>query len=215
MGSADMEGAVTLGLPHDSVSRNSMRPAIRLLASLVTLLTGIGACAAQTAPPSPFAFESGDVDGAITRSTDPPEGRWHADLLLGLPTGLRVQATLGDDGRQAWVGEVFAGLELIFPAIGAGARYRFTPIKEGCDTFRISPGVDVYGVFWPSSGDTYLGWSAGSAILFTADVDFAWEHSWGERLGSELGLKVGLGVAVHENDTVPVPVLSLYGGLKF
>jgi hypothetical protein len=189
-----------------------MRPATRLLVSLLALFASISACAAQ---PAPLPVAGGDVDGALASPIAMPEGRWHTDLLLGLPTGLRLQRTLGDDGRQAWVAEAFAGLEIIFPTVGAGVRRRFTPIRDTGDTLRISPGIDVYGVFWPANGDAYLGWRAGSAVLITADVDFAWEHCWGERWGSELGLKLGVGAALHESDTLPVPVLSFYCGLKF
>jgi hypothetical protein len=154
------------------------------------------------------------MDGALSNPIDVPTEHWHTDLLLGLPTGLRVQAVLGDDGRHAFVTEAFAGLSLIFPTLGGGVRYRFTPICDHGDVFRISPGIDGYGIFWSGSGDSYLGFPSGSAGAVIADVDFSWEHTW-ERLGAEVGFKVGVGALFTNHETYPAGVLALYGGFKF
>jgi hypothetical protein len=199
-----------------------MRPTIRPLIALLALLVCVGLSTAQAPPldlstppealwtPAPKSA----MDGALSNPIDLPSEHLHTDLLIGLPTGVRVQALLGDDGRHAFVAEVFAGLTIIFPTLGGGIRYRFTPLHDGSDVFRISPGIDGYGLFWSGGGDSYIGIQSGSAGVVTADVDFAWEHTW-ERLGAEVGLKVGVGAVFTNHETYPAPVLAFYGGFKF
>src|SRR4051794_23004896 len=98
-----------------------MRPIIRLIVPSLALLACTGVGAAQTTPllsaEPPAAAWAGDaggaggaMDGALRHPVDLCSERWHTDLLLGLPTGLRCQAILGDDSRDAWVAEAFAGL---------------------------------------------------------------------------------------------------------
>ncbi len=159
------------------------------------------------------------MDGALGPRAEAPDGlsaeHFHADLIVGLPAGLRCQAVLGDDGRNAWVAEAFVGLTSFIPTVGAGVRHRFTLLHEGGGACRVSPGIDVYGAFWSGGGDGYFGGPGGAATALTADVDVSVEQTWGDRWGIELGLKAGAGAAFLKNDTVYLPVIGLYGGFHF
>jgi hypothetical protein len=188
---------------------------------LLALLAWTGATAAQPAPLAPMASSTtapavppGDVDGSLP-ITAAVAASWHPDLLIGLPTGLRLQRTFADDGRHAWVGEAFVGLELIFPMAGVGLRRRFTPICGENNCLRFSPGIDVYGIHWNFDGGQLFGHSEGSAALLGADVDVTWEHSWTRGFGSELGVKVGVGEVLGRNGSFGVPIICLFGGFRF
>src|SRR5262249_16729295 len=143
--------------------------------------------------------------------------RWHVDLLLGLPGGLRAQRALGS---SPWMIEGFAGLELIFPVLGLGVRRRFTLVEGTCNALLINPGIDVYLVAFPTSGggglapgSGSLGVSAGGALI--ADVDLVWRRASGDGVESQFGLKLGAGpVAGHRAPPV-MPVVGLYLGWGF
>jgi hypothetical protein len=186
---------------------------------MLALLAWAGAALAQPAPwvkyhPAQPADAPGDVDGSLATAAPPAESNWRPGLVIGLPTLLRLQRAFADDGRNAWVGEGFVGLEVIFPMAGVGIRRRFTPARGEHNCLRISPGIDVAGLPWAPTRPL-LGDNPGAGALLSADVDIAWERSWGRCCGSELGIKVGGSAVLGGHGSLALPVIGLFGGLHF
>jgi len=142
--------------------------------------------------------------GSNADGSTPPAGLWSVDLLIGLPTGVRVQRAIQDD--PSWVVEGVVGLEAIFPVFGGGVRRRFTVVTADCEEFLVSPGIDAFLALSPS--DDLFGSSA--VPLIVADVDLAWRHHFTLGNCGEIGLKVGLGVGFGV-----IPQVALYGGWRF
>jgi hypothetical protein len=102
---------------------------------IVILLAGwVNLAGAQTpAPvptpdyPSPLAVNTTNLDAGLLPDSGLDAQPWSVNLLLGFPTGVRVQNALGDGVGRDWLVEGFGGLELIFPMAGGGIRRRFTP----------------------------------------------------------------------------------------
>jgi hypothetical protein len=140
---------------------------------------------------------------------------WTVDFLLGLPTGVRFQRDLLSDNGRALVVEGFGGLEVIFPGVGGGLRYRL-PLRLGQnDALVIAPGADAYILANPLHGGSRL-FSGGPASisLFTADADLMWQHAFSAHSEGEFGIKLGAGVASADR-AVPVPVVSVFSGWRF
>lgn len=152
---------------------------------------------------------------AVEDRRDDTPGRWTADFLLGLPTGLRLQRAL-DDGA-AWRFEGLIGFESLFPVAGLGLRRRFIPWDGKHDDFVLAPGADVYVLYnWLHSSGGPLGGGPGGWTLAAGDVDFIWAHDFNGRCAGELGVKLGAAANLAANTTVPVlPVVSLFGGFQF
>jgi hypothetical protein len=165
--------------------------------------------------PSPLAVNTTSLDAGSLPDSGLDAQPWSVNLLLGFPTGVRVQRALGDDVGRDWFVEGFGGLELIFPMAGGGIRRRFTPFREDRDSLTVSPGVDVYvlyntlhdGIGWYSGGYTAVG-------LFTADVEILWHHDFNDRCGGQLGVNLGAGTGFRGQGVV-LPVASVIFGLRF
>lgn len=172
--------------------------------SPLLLALPVGSALAQSPAAPPPAASDMAAPGEPAAVTAPAPG-WSLDLLVGLPTGLRVQARLGE---SAWVAEGFVGLYIIVPMAGGGVRRCFTPLSGERDALCLSPGVDVYLLMDPFNNKYYYGGGA-------ADVDIFWRHTYGPCLQSDLGIKVGVGGVVGGHGGAAVPILSLFGGLRF
>ena len=160
--------------------------------------------------PSPLAINTASPCAGSLPGSDLDAQAWSVNLLLGLPTGVRVQRALGDDVGRDWLVEGFAGLELIFPMAGSGIRRRFTPFGGDRDSLTVSPGVDAYVVYaegWFDSRTRTVG-------LFTADVEVFWQHAFNDRWRAQLGINLGAGASTHGQGSV-VPVASFIYGLRF
>ncbi len=164
------------------------------------LLSAAGFSQAQAPVPLPPGDYSVPVGDRVGGPAYPPppipvsyDQRCSVDLIVGFPTGVRLQHELRGIGEN-WLLEAFAGVELIFPMAGGGIRRRCTVACGERDTFSISPGVDAYIVYNTlHNGD---GWFSGGPVtagLVTADADLLWQHSINDRLSSHLGLKLGAG----------------------
>jgi hypothetical protein len=146
---------------------------------------------------------------------DPEPDPWHADFLLGLPTGFRLQRLLCPVGNGGLEAEGVAGLYLILPALGGGLRWHGTPLCGEHDALVFSPGVDAYllvnpfafGSGWFSGGPKFGG-------LVGGDVDVTWEHHFSNHCASELGLQLGAGVGWASRATA-LPLASLILGFSF
>jgi hypothetical protein len=138
----------------------------------------------------------------------PPSPRWSLDLLVGLPTGLRVQRRLGE---SACFVEGVAALYVILPMLGGGFRHCCTLLSGENNALCLSPGIDAYLLEIPSDGKHHGG-------LLTGDVDILWRHTYGKRWQGDLGVKLGAGAAVFGRSSggvLPAPVVCLFGGLRF
>jgi hypothetical protein len=165
--------------------------------------------------PSPLAINTARLGAGSLPGSDLDAQAWSVNLLLGFPTGVRVQRALGDDVGRDWFVEGFGGLELIFPMAGGGIRRRFTPCRGDRDSLTVSPGVDVY-VLYNTLHDG-LGWFSGGPVatgMFTADVEILWHHPFNDRCGAQLGVNLGAGTGFRGQGVV-VPVVSVIFGLRF
>ncbi len=148
----------------------------------------------------------------------PPEAeesgpRWGADVLVGVPTGVRVQRFLAPDESQGLVLEGVAGLYALFPGAGVGVRWRWTPIWGDSDGLIISPGLDACALV-----DVTRGWITGGERstfgLLCADVDVVWRHRWGRWGCGELGFELGASPTTVARPPI-FPVASLFTGIRF
>ncbi len=147
-----------------------MRPAFLALGVILVLA---GWADAQTAPPvvppnysSPaYSSQVNDGTGGVAPGRPfaavPYEPPWSVDLLLGLPTGVRFQRSLGDDIGRDWLIEGFVGLDfVIFPTVGCGLRRRLMALRGEHDALVLSPGVGAY-LLYNTLHDGSLGWFGG------------------------------------------------------
>jgi hypothetical protein len=147
---------------------------------------------------------------------------WGANLLLGLPTGVRLQKELDSGPDPAFVLEGFVGLFVVLPTVGGGIRYRCSPIQGRTDCLFLSPGVDAYVLFYPSHRESD-GWFSdnppnefGPQVfgLVSVDVDCAWQHRFGRHADGELGVKLGGGVSLSQPSGF-LPLVGIYGGIRY
>lgn len=145
---------------------------------------------ATSAMPLPSARDA--VPALFASPPDPPPTpRWSLDLLLGLPTGLRVQRQLGE---SPWFAEGIAGVYVVPPFVGGtmlggGFRRCFTPFAGEYNALCISPGIDAYLASFQVLLDP--GKHAGGVIA--ADVDVLWRHTYGKGCQGDLGVNLGRG----------------------
>lgn len=146
-----------------------------------------------------------------------PRCLWSADVLVGLPTGVRLQRVLSEEADRAWLVEGFFGLEVIFPMVGGGIRRRLVSWSGECDSLCFSPGVDAYYLHnsFRHGGGLFGGGPDGFGFV-TVDTDMHWKHAWTQRFEGDVGLKVGLGLVLGNEDRWAIfPVLSVYLGCHF
>ena len=145
-----------------------------------------------------------------------PAHPWSVDLLLGLPTGVRVKRFFNDDAAAGWMGEGFAGFELILPMFGGGVRYAYAPWIGRYNVISISPGVDAYllpNVYKNANG--FFGGGGPSAYgLIAVDVDVSWRHVYTDAISGEFGFKIGMAAGLNTNSPW-LPVFSWFIGLHF
>lgn len=156
---------------------------------LIVLLALLVAGQASAQPPAVYQ-PSDEVPPDKERAEHLP---WAMDVLLGLPTGVRVQRVLTDKG--GFLVEGFAGFNMIvFPTVGAGFRQRWTPVCTDKFAFSVSPGVDAYLITnILQNGGGFLGGGPDGYVLIAGDVDLTWCVRCGDGWGSEAGLKLGVG----------------------
>jgi hypothetical protein len=164
---------------------------------------------ATTPPLSTAAPETGPFVATTPPATpESPSSGWGSGLLLGLPSGFRLQKALSPDQAHTAVLEGFVGLYYILPSVGGGVRYRFTPLQGRADTFYLSPGVDGYAIFNPFPFGTR------DVGVVSADVDIAWQHHFGRHNDGEFGVKLGAGLSLGRVSLV-VPIVGLFGGFRY
>ena len=89
--------------------------------------------------------------------------------------GVRFQRLFISDRGYGWMREVFAGLEIICPTLGAGIRYGTNPWLGQYNAVSISTGADFYWLLVPnlfpffSDGPALI-----SAHMIAFDTDIIW-----------------------------------------
>jgi hypothetical protein len=141
---------------------------------------------------------------------------WAVEFLLGAPLGVRLQRDVLTNEDQALVVEGFAGVEVLFPEVGGGIRYRVPLRLGGRDALVIAPGVDAYLLANPfhGGGRGYLSGGTAAAGLYTLDTDLMWQHTFRLHTEGDFGIKLGAGVA-EGNTWVVIPVVSVLCGWRF
>jgi hypothetical protein len=189
---------------------------------------GLSKAAAQEAPELPVPWQVGTPYPAPVAAplpapprVDPlfaagPNQRIELDVLIGLPTAVRLQGAVFGPPNCSFMLEGVAGLEFILPLVGAGARLRFAPCRGECNALVIKPGINGYYLV-----NIYRDWWGGSpsTFLLGADVEIVWFHNFG-RCGSELGLDLGvLGGKRYDGDghlnNWGLPIVSFIIGFRF
>jgi hypothetical protein len=141
---------------------------------------------------------------------------WGGDLLLGLPTGIRVSVEFSQ--ASAWVPAVegFAGLYLaVLPTAGAGLRWTLPAFRGEHDALLFRPGIDAFVMTNPFTSDS--GWFAGGRHgfgLVAGTIDCIWQHHFDRRWCGEFGLEIGAGPLFNSRSGVVVPVASVFLGFR-
>ncbi len=157
-------------------------------------------------PPPPPAAPAAEGPTAATFGQQDPLG---LDILLGLPTGVRLSGTVLRRENRSYSLEAVAGLYIIAPLVGVGGRFSWTAWAGQCNALALRPGVDVWAAEIP-----FFGLGLGGGVWGVAgDVEVVWSHDSGRRCW-ELGLDLGV-AAGHGNRWGTVPLVSLVTGYRF
>ena len=177
-------------------------------------------------PPVPLGPIFGGADGLFAAppvrrepapaAEAPPAPAWddtgvRVDVVLGLPTALRLQCRLGD--TRTWI-EGGAAIYTVLPSVFLGLRADRLLNRSATDGLVVRPGIDVYYV--PVYGKDWLfgDYRSGVAVV-AADFDMTWQHRWSERTCGTVGLKLGCGIGATNSALFPVPILGATLGLQF
>jgi hypothetical protein len=131
-----------------------------------------------------------------------PQRLGSLDVLFGLPTGLRVQGALFREDNWSFLIEGFAGVYVIFPMAGGGARFSYTFRRVAQDAFVLRPGLDAYQVV------NVFG--RGSILFIGADVECVWVHDCGA-----CSLELGLDFGAMADRVGALPQVGVLGGIRF
>lgn len=170
----------------------------------------------------PTALVAAEEPSAAAILTEPAPARcgceWRADLLVGVPTGLRVQKQLGES--RVWL-EGGAGAYLILPTVFAGIRTEGRIVETKHHMLSVRPGLDVYymqGYDYQSDYARYRLYDTGHVPTYVTpalDFDFEWRLRWAEQFHSTCGLKLGCGVAISHDRSFVVPIAALTVGFNY
>src|SRR5689334_8544942 len=122
-----------------------MRP---WLPSACLALLCLAPAAAAEEPPAALDWQP--LTAAVTRGQEEPpaaDGLWPPlglELLLGLPTEVRFQAAVVRREDYAVQLEASAGLYVILPLAGVGARFTWSPWQNAHNALQLGPGVGLY-----------------------------------------------------------------------
>lgn len=183
-----------------------------ILVALFAASPSLRAQEAVNPPPAPPPPPATAAPPVFLAEAQP--GPWSVQLILGLPTGIRVQREIdGTDGR--WIGEGFVGLEGILPMFGGGARRRLSGWGGDCDALELNFGAGAYLLLNPYSlsGNSFLAGGSSSALAVLGDVELVWRHAF-SGAASEFGLRLGAGPAFGRGWGV-VPIAGIFFGLRF
>jgi hypothetical protein len=203
----------------------SMRPLLSVCVVFLQLVFCVSVAPAQQAlqfagpAPGPGAGVAPAVtDGSFAirdnpdagKGADESPGRWSVGVMAGLPLGVRVQCAVGPSPDSRFLLEGFGGLFLVFPAVGAGARVQFTPLAGAHNALVLSPGIDVYAVYWAR----WLG-NMENIGLVSGNVDIAWRHTFAGGCDGQFGVELGVAGSFASGPTYTLPVATFYAGWRF
>jgi hypothetical protein len=152
---------------------------------------------------------------------------WRTDILLGLPTGLRIQRRIAD--TRLW-GEIGGGIYLISPNMYLGIRGDSRLLERPRHTIFARPGLVTaynpgYNVERHGGSWNLLDFDRVHSFGYTGiDCDISWRARWSGRIHGELGLKVGLALAYSLESNrgsgyflpvIPLPLLGISAGLNY
>jgi hypothetical protein len=145
---------------------------------------------------------------AMFAPVEPAGCPWRADVLVGLPMGVRIQRHfLG----PLWL-EAGASLYLVIPAAYGAARFDIRVSDVDGESFHVRPGAGLGVTPRNSIGD----WDDDRTVLWaTGDVDFVWRHQWRKGLYGEFGFKLGVLFPTNGADPIPIPRAALLFGVQF
>ncbi len=202
---------------------------VRLFACAVGLLAGTAAAQTPSVDPVPVLV-SAPVTPTTILTDPPPAGppviivednnpvcktRGSFDLLAGVFTGLRYQATLGPGGGP-WAADIDGGFSAVDrcqpPASGFVGGHFLPTIPPIC--FASAQESLPYALFAPWNWGEDHGNVGGAVAL---DVDFTWKHAFSKHFEGTLGLKVGAAVIFGRGGVLPypLPVCSVFFGCGF
>ena len=132
-----------------------------------------------------------------------------AQLLLGFPTGLRLQVPLLRSDGWALVAEGEAGVEVTWPYVAVGSRALF-PVSGDSHTnaVLVGPGIDLVYAWERNGHDTV------TAISPTVTISRL--HDINPNLGLEWGADLGVFVINDDgSDWFVIPRASVFAGFRF
>lgn len=156
-----------------------------------------------------FYGEQPLFEPAIAYESEP---LWRADLLIGAPTGIRLQRQL--DHRRLWA-EFGAGFYLAWPTVFAGVRTEGPMFHGHSDLLSVRPGLTAFYLQgWEERHGRH--WHEIESVMMVAlDFDLSWRHRWTSHFHSTLALKLGAGVAFYERDAFVLPLAGLSIGFNY
>ena len=189
----------------------------------LAMLVGAGITASGQAPPAPLLIDPLSApratppvppgDALLDRTpvlVERPEStgdrlRFSADL--GLPTGIRIGAQLGDS--RFW-GEFGIGVWWIAPFASTALRYDCRLYDGASDRMAVRPSISA--TYIPVISDTVFGGGA--------DVEVVWQHRFSDRFITDFGVRVGatalFGPWSSRDSRVPVaPIIAVVFGAQF
>lgn len=156
-----------------------------------------------------FAGNDHQTAGETSEATTNP---WALDILAGLPLGVRLQRTIGPGPDGPFILEGIAGLWVILPMAGVGARVQFTPFSGTHNSLVVSPGFDAYLMENWISG--LLGGQS-TVFLLGGNLDIAWRHVFSSGADGRFGLELGVLDNLTKGEHRMVPEATFFVGWRF
>jgi hypothetical protein len=198
-----------------------VRPFARLAGCVVVAWILLPTANARAQAPSAFTVAPDltaprvDLDRAASLAEEPPSALWAVDLLLGVPTGVRI--SVGPAAPNTFVPalEGFAGFYVILPMAGAGLRWSLSPVAGERDALLVRPGIDAYALDNPFDSGGWFGGGPRGIGVIAGDVEFIWQHHFDRRWSGELGLKLGAGTVFSSRVSGVAPIGAIFLGFHF
>jgi hypothetical protein len=163
--------------------------------------------------PAPTQAAAGPAD-YLTNPSPLATTPWQVDLLIGLPSGVRVQREL-IPGR-IWA-EAGAGVYVIVGTAFVGLRGEGRIFESASTALLVRPGVDAYyvqGFIDHDRGGHYFNSNTESLGAVAIDIDFQWRQRWTRRFHGLATFKIGAG-CTFGSVIYPFPILGVGIGGNF
>ena len=163
---------------------------------------------AMAQEPQPLVSPAATLTEGIVSKTHNP---WSADLILGLPTAVRLQCRHPE--MPLWF-ETGIGVYVIIPTAFAGVRGEGRFIETKHHDVSVRPGLDVYYFQGFQSHGSGGSWSFGERDVptfgaVTLDFDLQWRARWCDRFHGLAGIKIGCGGAFGNHIAAPLPIVGI------